>query len=121
MKVLAQINEMLNPATAPVAKNFQVHLTDVFLLLAAILAVTLALLLWAKYMRKGRKADRHTRVLDPTPRPAEEPDRAERSHHRRHRRKRKRPRFTDRKPTLSETGGLPPLRPERPTPLPPPQ
>jgi len=88
------------------------------LIFGAIGLVTLLLVLWAVFIRKRRRRRRshhHTHhhssssAESPQPAgeenspPAEEKRRRHRRSHRRHRR---------RNPTLAETGGLPPIRPE---------
>jgi hypothetical protein len=86
----------------------------------AIGAVTLLLLLWAMFLRKKRRqhhthhhSRRHTPEADgmaeaPRRRQSDPPQEKRR---RRHSHRRRRPR----NPTLAETGGLPPLRPEDPS------
>jgi hypothetical protein len=95
-------------------------LREWLIILGAIGAVTLLLVLWAMFVRKKRRRrhshyHEHHHAPKPTevplsqqgedvPAPPEKHRRRRRSHHR-HR---------PRNPTLAETGGLPPIRPEGP-------
>jgi hypothetical protein len=75
--------------------------------------VTLLSVLWAIFLRKPRQHRRSHHHSNPrSSKPAEKtpPLPPQRHHKRRRSRRRHRPR----KPTLAETGGLPPLRPESP-------
>jgi hypothetical protein len=84
---------------------------DIFTVLGAGLVLLVILLIWAKYLR--RRSHRHS---DPriTYRVIEENGAATETGSRRHRRRHKRRRreHRGRNPTLAETGGLPPPRPE---------
>jgi type VI protein secretion system component VasK len=89
---------------------------------AAIGLVTLLLLIWAAFIRKKRRrkhSHHHHHHHHHSSQPAEAPEvrqaeaapaPAEKRRRRRHSRHRHRPR----NPTLAETGGLPPVRPEGP-------
>jgi hypothetical protein len=105
--------EQLNPARGPVAKSLREHISDIFLVLAAILALTLVLLVWAKYLRKSKSSRSRSRTVSTAPVAKTEDSETEgHSRRRRRRHKRRRQDFRDRNPTLAETGGLPPLRSE---------
>lgn len=110
-------------------------LKELMMVLGAVAAVTLPVVLWAVYIRKrphshSRRHHRHhhhhqdvSPTLDRSLRPEAEAEAeadADAEGDRRHRRKRRRRReHRPRNPTLAETGGLPPLRSERPSdPLP---
>ncbi len=78
--------------------------------LAALLAA--AVFVWALFIRKRRPADPHLRALEPA-RGGEHGSGDNHGHHRRHRRRRRSNGSREhRNPTLQETGGLPPPRPE---------
>ena len=90
------------------------------LIFGAIGLVTLLALLWAVFLRKRRRRRKHHHAHENSSRPAEVPEVAkaesvlsppEKRRHRRRSGRRHRPR----NPTLAETGGLPPVRPESPT------
>ena len=85
------------------------------ILLASLLALTLAIVLWAFFLRKRPKGARGTLVVDAS---RHRSSQAYGSSGRRRRRKRRdnHPENLGRNPTLSETGGLPPPRPEEPPP-----
>ena len=82
--------------------------------------VTLLVLIWAIYFRKRRRRRRsHHHSQQHSSGPAESPtapaeDSAPPPPQSRHKRRRLRHRSRSRNPTLAETGGLPPLRPESP-------
>jgi type VI protein secretion system component VasK len=81
--------------------------------------VTLLALLWAVFLRKRRRRRKHHHPHQNSSKPAEVPEAAKdedaptRPEKRRHRRRSGR-RHRPRNPTLAETGGLPPVRPESP-------
>lgn len=91
---------------------------EVMAVLGIILALALVLFIWAFFIRKRKPVDPHLRAIEPgptLPEPAESSGGAHRHrHHRRHRhRHRKRDgSHSQRNPTLQETGGLPPYRPD---------
>jgi type VI protein secretion system component VasK len=95
---------------------------ELLLLLGAVGAVTLLVVLWAIYLRKRPRQHSHrhhhhhpqTQSATKPARSVEngESDPAEGKTYRRKRRRRREHR--PRNPTLAETGGLPPLRTERP-------
>jgi hypothetical protein len=98
---------------------------ELLLLLGAVGFVTLLVVLWAVYLRKRpRQHQHHHHHHHSHSSPAAlsssengEPDPGEEKRYRRKRRRRREHR--PRNPTLAETGGLPPLRAERPSdPLP---
>ncbi len=82
--------------------------------------VTLLVVLWAIFLRKKRrKHHSHHHEHHHSSRPAEAPEAAKEasassSPEKRRRWRRSRRRHRPRNPTLAETGGLPPLRPEVP-------
>ena len=81
-------------------------LPDILMVLAGCLVVTTLVVLWAVFIRKPRDARSTTRGgAKSTILPGSD-DLDDRKKRRRHRRKRREHR--SRKPTLSETGGLPP-------------
>jgi hypothetical protein len=86
------------------------------LMLGVIGAISLAFFIWAFFIRKRRSTDPHRRVIEPGA-TAEDgaPARENRGRHGGHRHRRHHRRSSQklhRNPTLQETGGLPPLRPE---------
>jgi len=100
-------------------------LKELLTMLGAVALVTLLLILWAVYIRKAprRHSHRHhhhhdeqhdSEDLNNSSSLPEDPD-SEGLGEKRYRRKRRRRReHRARNPTLAETGGLPPLRSERP-------
>jgi type VI protein secretion system component VasK len=96
-------------------------LKELLMLLGAVSVVTLCLFIWAAYFRKrprqhSHRHHHHQPEADGAPANLE----SEQDDERRYRKKRRRRReHRPRNPTLAETGGLPPLRTERPVdPLP---
>jgi flagellar biosynthesis/type III secretory pathway M-ring protein FliF/YscJ len=91
-------------------------LGDILLILGALVALTLILIVWARYIRKQRR--RRTRAssskphkLVPVEQPDDSPDEELEPGTRRRRKFRKQRReHRGRNPTLAETGGLPPKR-----------
>ena len=120
--MLAQLDGLnpLNP-TAPVGRTTGLLLKDVMVIVATGLILAVVLILWARHYVRRRKRSRrnphHDRAADSSLTPSvplagegEEPQ------HRRRRRKRRRRRdHRSRNPTLAETGGLPPAKPEGPS------
>ena len=99
---------------------------ELVILLGAVTAVTLLLVIWAVYFRKKPHRHHHHHHDHDSSSEEVEPAKysdsgsAEGESGRRYRRKRRRRRdHRPRNPTLAETGGLPPLRTDRPAdPLP---
>jgi hypothetical protein len=84
---------------------------EFMLVLGLAAALAAAVFVWAVAIRKRRPTDPHLRVLEPGP----IRDEGSKDGHRRHRRRRRRRRDGSRdhrNPTLQETGGLPPPRPD---------
>ena len=114
---LAQLTGLnpLNPA-APIGKSTGLVFMDVMAIIATGLALSLILLLWARYHVRKKKLRHHRNeraaVSDPAPLLADEEDPDGPHHGRRRRRRRHRREHRPRNPTLSETGGLPPPRTE---------
>jgi hypothetical protein len=120
--ILAQVDPKEVQAIRDAAKSARPKFlgTDVSVILAVVLALSAILFFWAFFLRKRPKTTRGSLVIE----------RADKSGHskeaygtsgRRKRRKR-RPDHPDnwgRNPTLGETGGLPPLRPDEPEAPPP--
>jgi hypothetical protein len=111
---LAQVpvlpKEPLNPS-----KSQKLFGADITLVLGILLVITAVAFFWAIFIRKRPKQIRGALVLERAPRHSKNKE-SEGSSGRRKRRKR-RPDHPDnwgRNPTLSETGGLPPARPEDP-------
>ena len=90
---------------------FGMNLRDVLLLVGAVFLLATVLFLWAYATRRSRRAvAEHPRAVY-RPEPLEEDEDGQK----RHRKKRRRIEHPDnfpRNPTLSETGGLPPVRDE---------
>jgi len=82
--------------------------------------VALAFFIWAVFIRKRRPADPRLKVIEPGPVTDSDPDDSAQHHHhhhhgrrhRRHKKHRSQSRYHHRNPTLAETGGLPPVRPD---------
>ena len=101
---------------------------ELLLLLGAVALVTLFIVLWAVYLRKrpGDRSHRHRHhhhhhsSAESDSLASTNNGDSDEANEKRYRRKRRRRReHRPRNPTLAETGGLPPLRPERPSdPLP---
>jgi hypothetical protein len=86
-------------------------LGDVLLVLGVGLGILGVLLLWAKYVRRRSRHGSSHRLGH---RLVEDEDAGSGHRHRRHRRRRRDHR--PRNPTLAETGGLPPPKPQDPPP-----
>jgi len=94
-------------------------LTDILLILGALVALTLILIVWARYIRRQRR--RRTRSSSSKPHklvPVEQRDDAsdeevEPGGRRRRKFRKQRREHRGRNPTLAETGGLPPQREEK--------
>ena len=89
---------------------------DVLIVLGAGIGVLVLLIIWAVYLRRrsrhhsSRHRHHHRSEATPTEAPAI-PEEATTSHHH-HRRRRQKREHRGRNPTLAETGGLPPPRPD---------
>ena len=110
----------LNP-TQPLGKSGGLLLRDVLVIVATGLLLALVLVLWARWYVKRRRHHRHESrsAVAPTIEVDEEAGHPPRHHHHhhhrhRHRRRRRHEEFRTRNPTLAETGGLPPARPDPP-------
>ena len=118
--LLAQL-DAFNPLgpMPPVSKTTGLVLKDVLFIGTAVLGVSVLLFFWARrYARRSRR-QRRERHSETRPLPREE---GSPRHHRRHRHRHRRRRHSHEErasnPTLAETGGLPPVRPQS-TPNPP--
>jgi hypothetical protein len=101
------------PQQQEVSNLFGLSLRDVLLLVAVAIIIGLTLFLWAYLTRRERR--RHLArspvfARDPHQRSSQEAE--DRSRMRR--RRRRQPERVKRNPTLGETGGLPPIRPDEP-------
>ena len=96
------------------SKVFGHNVRDAILLGGMVLALAIALFLYAYITRKKHRATIALAGSRPIYRAEPEEDDPERRHHRKRRRRKDHPDFLPRNPTLQETGGLPPLRPEEP-------
>ena len=90
---------------------------EIKIILGLTLAVAASLVFWAYFIRKRKPTDPHARVIEAGPIGSDPGSDSSHRHHRRrrghrHRRRRSSSRSLQRNPTLQETGGLPPLRPE---------
>ena len=94
-------------------KLFGYNVRDMAILGGMVVILAAALFLFAYLTKKSRRA-----TIGPAGSRAiyraEEPDDDDRRRYRKKRRKRAHPDLLPRNPTLQETGGLPPLRPEEP-------
>ncbi len=117
--------DILNTDVSPGASRWMgLSLTELMMVLGAVSVVTLCIFIWAAYIRKRPRERSHRHhhrshsQADPNGKPAS--FESEQDSERRYRKKRRRRReHRPRNPTLAETGGLPPLRTERPVdPLP---
>jgi len=125
MILLAAVNPFRDPDDPmPVAGRMTPATFSVLVLLGVLLVVVVLVVIWAVYIRKRRRRDASSR-------------RHRHRHHRRHSARRAAAAFTEikeyiqqkqrrrrghrpRNPTLAQTGGLPPLRPDEPPAVPPP-
>ncbi|HKQ40247.1 MAG TPA: hypothetical protein VJ063_19395 [Verrucomicrobiae bacterium] len=108
----------LDPMDGPVlegqaSKLFGYNVRDMIILGGMVLVLAVALFLFAYLTKKNRRATispAGTRAIYR----AEERDDSDQRKYRKKRRRHNHPEFLPRNPTLQETGGLPPLRPEEP-------
>jgi hypothetical protein len=91
-------------------------LKDFFRIFGAVAIVTAAVVVWALFFRKRRRHHSHAHHHPHESSAADPAGNGEASHSHPHgrRRRRRRRHHRPRNPTLAETGGLPPVRPERP-------
>jgi ABC-type nickel/cobalt efflux system permease component RcnA len=111
--LLAQL-DTLNPLgpMPPLSKTAGLAFKDLMLIGAALLVLTGLLVFWAR--RYVRRSKRHPR-REHHPKPlggAQNHSSPRRHRHHRHRRRQSDAAERGKNPTLAETGGLPPLRPE---------
>jgi len=95
------------------SKLFGYNVRDMMILGGMVVVLAVALFLFAYLTKKSRRATigpAGTRAIYR----AEEREDGDARRHRKKRRRRNHPEFLPRNPTLHETGGLPPLRPEEP-------
>jgi hypothetical protein len=123
MQLLASALDSIRSTTGTVGRSTGGLVLDVLKVLGAVLLLTLALFLWARYVRRpSRQRTRQYKYPAPataatTPADAEEePELQPEQHAHHHRRYRKRKHeHRGRNPTLAEIGGLPPVRDAEPT------
>ena len=92
-------------------------LKELLILLGAVSIVTLAVFIWAAYIRKGPRRHshhHHHHSHSSSASPPESPDVGANGEKRYRRKRRRRREHRPRNPTLAETGGLPPVRTEHP-------
>ena len=118
--LLAQL-DAFNPLgpMPPVSKSTSLAFKNLMFIGAVVLVLTLLLILWARrYARRSKRRRRHeSQGESATAAPAHTGSR--RHHRHRHRRRRRQQSSPERgkNPTVAETGGLPPVRPQaRPNP-----
>ena len=107
---IKELDELKSAARSSSPKLFG---TDVTVILIVVLALAAILFFWAFFLRKRPKHTRGSLVVERAEKHSQD---AYGSSGRRKRRKRRadHPANWGRNPTLSETGGLPPARPEEP-------
>ena len=112
--ILAAAVDMDEPVIeGEVSKLFGYNVRDIAILGGMVLILATALFLFAYLTKKNRRgtiALANSRAVYR----AEEPDDSEPRRYRKKRRRSTHPELLPRNPTLQETGGLPPLRPEEP-------
>lgn len=91
--------------------NPQIFGTDITIILAVLLGITAILFFWVFFLRKKPTHARGSLVVERSDKKGRE---SHTSSGRKRRRRRPAPETWGRNPTLSETGGLPPPRPEEP-------
>src|SRR5262249_41235923 len=107
---LAQIETIINQ---PVQKSVSTTFRDTVVIIGCALVLGAILFVGAYFYRKRHPHHNHHQY--PAPTDATEENSEDSHSHRRRRRRRRKPSHPDkrpRNPTLSETGGLPPPRPE---------
>ena len=100
------------------SKLFGYNLRDVLLLAGMAFILAVALFLFAYMTRKKRRQTTIGLANSRAIYRAEPEEDSERRKYRKKRRRRQHPELLPRNPTLQETGGLPPLRPEEESPEP---
>ena len=107
--LLAQLETVFNEKPS---KSYSSGLKEILLIIGVALALSVALFIWAAFWRKRRRkhssSGHHHGEVQPGGNTEESPGKRRRRRHRKHSHPDKRPR----NPTLAETGGLPPPRPE---------
>ena len=96
--------------------NPQIFGTDITIVLGVLLGLAAILFFWAFFLRGKPSHMRGSVVVTRTNKPGTDPKKSSPSSsgHRRRKRRAEHPSEWSRNPTLSETGGLPPPRPEEP-------
>ncbi len=119
MSLFAQLDG-LNPLqpTVSVGKSTGLLFKDVMAIIVTGLVLALILVLWARYYMRRRKHRQHhhaNRNADPLLASQGTPPEYQGEETSRGRRRRRRRDHRSRNPTLAETGGLPPAKPEGPS------
>jgi hypothetical protein len=107
--ILADVSDLNPIAAAPRGGSGGLLLTDTVIILGAVLGLVILIVIWAVFIRK-REDRRYNTLKVPNSRNRDEG--ADQGRHRRRRRHHRRD-HRSRNPTLAETGGLPPIRPEQ--------
>ena len=114
VSLLAQL-DAFNPLgpMPPVSKTTGLMFKDMVFIGASVLGLSLLLILWARrYVRHSKRRRHEHRSESPPARQEESNTRHHRRHRHRHRRRHHSQAERGSNPTLSETGGLPPIRPQ---------
>jgi len=114
VSLLAQL-DAFNPLgpMPPVSKTTGLMFKDMVFIGAAVLGLSLLLILWARrYVRHSKRHRHEHRSESPPARQEESNTRHHRRHRHRHRRRHHSHEERGNNPTLAETGGLPPIRPQ---------
>jgi hypothetical protein len=105
--------EVLGPPTAHSRTNLTgLQITDLLVVISCILVILTILIVWAVFIRKPKSDLGRTRVYR-SHHHAEVEERDDGTIRKRKRHKKQRRAHRQRNPTLSEAGGLPPLRPDQ--------
>ena len=91
--------------------RFPALIQDALIVLGVGLVILVLLMVWARYFRHRSRQRADLRVRSPVLEETGDSE-ADRRHHHHHRHRRRRREHRPRNPTLAQTGGLPPQRPE---------
>src|SRR5262245_45242253 len=108
MILLGQLEQVFGEKPS---KSYSYGLREILIIIGVALAVSAALFIWAAFWRR-RRSHRSSHHRHGNAQPGGEPSPPTSKRHRRRHRKASHPDKRPRNPTLAETGGLPPPRPE---------
>ncbi|PYI83220.1 MAG: hypothetical protein DME26_15440 [Verrucomicrobia bacterium] len=112
MKPLVFLAQLETVFAEKPSKSYSYGVREILIVIGIALALSAGLFIWAAFWRKRKRAHSSSQHRQQDLPPGGEPSESSHKRHKRRHRKASHPDKRPRNPTLAETGGLPPARPE---------